>query len=145
MDYDLDTPSTSKTIACGSLTVGSPLEFSSFSFENTSNFGPGVYDLIQSNTSLPVNFLGGSTSGPVDGYPANLSVSGNELVFTVVPEPGTLVLSGGQCHRCRRMVPMAKTSHDNRVGLDRPIQVILFGECVTHETTDTNRWPATAK
>ena len=70
--------------------VASPLGFSNFSFENTSNFGPGVYDLIQSNTSLPGNLLGGSTSGSVDGYPANLSVSGNDVVLTVVPEPSAL-------------------------------------------------------
>ena len=93
LDYDLDTPATSSMIDCGQV-VGSSLGFSNFSFENTSNFRPGVYDLIQSNTSLPGNLLGTSTSGLVDGYPANLSASGKELVLTVVPEPGTLALLG---------------------------------------------------
>ena len=94
LDYDLNTPSASGMIDCGSLAVASPLGFSNFSFENTSNFVPGIYDLIQSNTMLPGNLLGVSTSGAVDGYPANLGVSGNGVVLTVVPEPGTLALLG---------------------------------------------------
>ncbi len=93
MDYDLDTPLTSETIDCGRLALGSPLGFSNFHFDHTSNFGPGAYDLIQSTTTLPSGvLLSGDTSGSVDGMPAQLSVSGNELVLTVVPEPGTLVL-----------------------------------------------------
>ena len=91
LDYDLDTPSSSGMIACGPV-VASSLGFSTFSFENTSNFVPGVYDLIQSNTPLPGNLLGGSTSGSIGGYPANLAVSGKELVLNVAPEPGTLAL-----------------------------------------------------
>ena len=94
MDYDLDTPSTNETIDCGSLAFASPLGFSNFGFGHTSNFGPGVYDLIESNTTLPGNLLGGRTSGSVDGMPATLGVSGHDLVLTVVPEPGTLALLG---------------------------------------------------
>ena len=91
LDYDLDTPSTSGMIACGPV-IASSLEFSNFSFENAPNFRPGVYDLIQSNTSLPPGLLGGSTSGSVGPWQANLAVQGNDLVLTVVPEPGTLAL-----------------------------------------------------
>ena len=94
LDYDLDTPSTSGMIACGPVVVSSPLGFSNFNFENTSNFAPGVYDLIQSTNTLPSGVLDGSTSGSVDGYPANLGVSGNEVLLSVVPEPGTLALLG---------------------------------------------------
>ncbi len=95
MDYDLNTPSTSDTIDCGSLALGSPLGFSNFHFGHTSNFAPGVYDLIQSTTTLPGDvLLNGSTSGSIDGMPANLTVSGNDLLLTVVPEPGTLALLG---------------------------------------------------
>ena len=91
LDYDLDRPSTSEMIDCGPV-VASSLGFSNFSFESTSNFRPGVYDLIYSTNTLPSGVLGGSTSGSIDGYPASLAVSGNELVLTVVPEPGTLSL-----------------------------------------------------
>ena len=58
LDYDLDTPTTSGMIECASLAVGSPLGFSNFSFENTSNFRPGVYDLIQSRYSRSLAFAG---------------------------------------------------------------------------------------
>jgi autotransporter-associated beta strand protein len=94
LDYELDTPMTSSTINCGSLLLGGPLEFSNFSFNSTSNFGLGAYDLIQSASTLPANLLGSGISGSIDGFPANLSVQGNDLVLTVVPEPSTLVLLG---------------------------------------------------
>ena len=93
MDYDLNEPGGGDTISCGSLYVGGSLAFSNFGFGYTSNFGPGVYDLIYS-TSLPSNLLGNSTSGLVDGYPANLAVSGNYVVLSVVPEPSTLAPLG---------------------------------------------------
>lgn len=93
-DYDLDKPVTSDTITCGQVVVAIPLRFSNFSFAYTSKFGPGVYDLIQSDTVLPASILGGSTSGSVDGLPATLAVQGNNLVLNVVPEPGALAMLG---------------------------------------------------
>ena len=36
--------------------------------------------------------LGASPTGTIDGLSATLSVSGSDLVLTVVPEPGTLAL-----------------------------------------------------
>ncbi len=94
MDYALDTPSTSDEISCGSLLVGSPLGFSNFDFTLTANFGPGNYNLIEAG-SVPSGTLGTSTSGTIEGLPANLAVQGNDLVLTVVPEPSTLVLLAG--------------------------------------------------
>ena len=94
LDYDLDTPLTRSMISCGNLSANTPLQLSNFGFSWTSNFGPGTYDLIQSNTAIPTGMLGSSTSGTIDGYPANLAVEGNNLVLNVVPEPGTLVLLG---------------------------------------------------
>ena len=38
--------------------------------------------------------LGANTSGSIDGYPATLSLSNNDFVLTVVPEPATLTLLG---------------------------------------------------
>jgi autotransporter-associated beta strand protein len=92
MDYELDTPSTSDTIACGSLTLNQQ-QFSAFNFTWTANFGPGNYDLIESR-SLPIGSLGTTTTGTVDGYPARLAVQNNDLVLTVVPEPSTATLLG---------------------------------------------------
>ena len=45
MDYDLDTPSTSDEITCGSLALNLQ-QLSDFNFAPSANFGPGVYDLI---------------------------------------------------------------------------------------------------
>ena len=53
-------------LSCGSLALGGPLEFSSFEFTPTANFGPGTYDLISAG-SLPSGVLGNSTSGTIDG------------------------------------------------------------------------------
>ncbi len=92
MDFELDTPSTSSMISCSSLTLGGQ-QFSNFAFPYTANFAPGTYYLIEAGSS-PSGTLGTSTSGTIDGYPASLAVKGNNLVLTVVPEPGTLALFG---------------------------------------------------
>jgi autotransporter-associated beta strand protein len=91
MDYELDTPSTSDTISCGSLTLNGQ-QFSDFNFTPTDNFGPGSYDLIAFASST--GSLGAITSGTVDGLPATLTLQSNDLVLTVVPEPSTATLLG---------------------------------------------------
>ena len=93
LDYDLDLPGTSSMISCGNLVLGSPLQFSSFDFTTTTNFQQGTYYLIEAN-SLPGGSLGTSASGAIGDYLATLAVQNNNLVLTVVPEPGTLVLLG---------------------------------------------------
>ena len=93
MDYDLDLPGTSSMISCGNLVLGSPLQFSSFDFTTTTSFQQGTYYLIETK-SLTDGSLGTSTSGPVGNYTGMLAVSGNNLVLTVVPEPGTPALLG---------------------------------------------------
>ena len=52
---------------------------------------PGTYNLIDSG-SIPIGSLGTSTSGTIDGWPANIAIQGDNVVLNVVPEPGTLVL-----------------------------------------------------
>ncbi len=93
MDYDLDTPSTSSEVSMptGELIL-SGQQFSDFTFAPTPNFGPGTYDLIGFETSS--GSLGSDLSGTIDGLPATLSVSNNDLVLTVVPEPSTAALLG---------------------------------------------------
>jgi len=92
LQFGLDTPSTSDMVSCGSLVV-SGQQFSDFTFTWTPNFAPGTYPLIEFG-SLGGTGLGNNFSGLVDGFPANLAVSGNELVLSVVPEPSTLALLG---------------------------------------------------
>ena len=93
MDYELDTPSTSSEVLMpsGELILSNQ-QFTDFDFTWTSNFGPGNYDLIAFESSS--GSLGANTSGTIDGLPATLAVSNNELVLTVVPEPSKLTLLG---------------------------------------------------
>ena len=90
MDYELDTPSTSSLISSRYLSLNSQ-QFNNFNFTPTANFGPGGYPLIEAGSDAS-GILGISTSGTIDGLPATLAVSGNEVVLTVVPEPSTLAL-----------------------------------------------------
>ena len=90
MDYELDTPSTSSLISSRYLSLNSQ-QFNNFNFTPTANFGPGSYPLIEAG-SVASGILGISTSGTIDGLPATLAISGNEVVLTVVPEPSTLAL-----------------------------------------------------
>jgi hypothetical protein len=67
-------------------------QFSDFNFTPLDGFEPGAYPLIDAGS---INgSLGANTSGMIDGLPATLAISGNDLVLTVVPEPGTLALFG---------------------------------------------------
>ena len=66
--------------------------FSSFNFTPLSGFGQGTYTLIHAGGrtgSLSSSNLSGAIGS---GYSGTLSVVGNDLVLTVVPEPGTLAL-----------------------------------------------------
>ena len=92
MDYELDTPFTSDANSCDLLQLRRQ-QFSDFQFTWTADFGPGVYDLIIAE-SVSGTGLGNVTSGTIDGYPAKIAMSGNELVLTVTPEPSTLALLG---------------------------------------------------
>jgi autotransporter-associated beta strand protein len=89
MDYELDMPSTSDMISCGTLTL-SGQQFSDFTFTWSANFGPGNYNLI--DAGLVSGVLGTSTSGTINGDPATLSVHNNDLVLNVAPEPSAFAL-----------------------------------------------------
>src|SRR5208282_3020575 len=81
----------SDMISAGKLALNNQ-QFSDFSFTWTDNFAPGNYNLIAFTSSS--GNLGSLTSGTIDGLPAMLAISGNDLVLTVVPEPSTVVLLG---------------------------------------------------
>ncbi len=94
MDYELDGFSTDDEISMpsGLLTL-SGQQFSDFHFSWTNGFGPGTYTLVNAQS---ITGLGSNTSGTIDGLPATLVVQGSgnnqDLVLSVTPEPGTLVL-----------------------------------------------------
>jgi autotransporter-associated beta strand protein len=91
MDYELDTPDTSDEVSMpGGLLSLNNQQFTDFNFTWTPNFGLGTYDLINFGSSS--GSLGAVTSGSIDGYPAAIAVSGNNLMLTVVPEPSTAAL-----------------------------------------------------
>ena len=87
MDYELDGVSTDDEVFMpfGTLTF-SGQQFSNFGFNWTNGFGPGTYTLVNAKS---ISGLGSNLSGSIDGLPASLSVSNNNLMLTVVPEPGT--------------------------------------------------------
>ena len=76
----------------GPLVLGGQ-QFADFNFTLMAGFAPGTYNLIDAQ-SIPLGSLGTSTSGTIDGLPATIAVQGNDVVLTVVPEPGTLTLLG---------------------------------------------------
>ena len=87
--YGLDTPSTSDAVSCGTLALNNQ-QFTDFRFMPTANFVPGSYDLIAFGSTS--GSLGNDLSGTVGGYTATLSISNNDLVLTIVPEPSTATL-----------------------------------------------------
>jgi autotransporter-associated beta strand protein len=91
MDYELDTPLDSDLVKIPtSLLLLSGQQFSDFNFTPLGGFGAGTYPLVQANSIF--GSLGGNTTGTIDGLSANLAIQGNNLVLTVVPEPGTLAM-----------------------------------------------------
>ena len=92
MDFDLDGVSTDDEVSMplGSLTF-SGQQFSNFGFTWSAGFGPGTYMLVNAES---ISGLGSNLSGSIDGLPATLSVSNNDLLLSVVPEPSTAALLG---------------------------------------------------
>lgn len=97
--FDLGAPGSSDKFvlsSTGALNIGSSLlEFSDFSFGTLSGFGPGSYVLFDTNTTIQ-GTLGSVTSGLIGGYTGSIGFAngGQDLVLTVVPEPGTATLLG---------------------------------------------------
>jgi autotransporter-associated beta strand protein len=91
MDYELGTPSDSDEVLMpGGLLALNNQQFSDFDFTPLPGFGPGEYDLIDFGSSS--GSLGAIRSGTLGGLPASIAIQADELVLTVVPEPGTLAL-----------------------------------------------------
>jgi hypothetical protein len=77
------------------LSGNSSLNFAAFTFTAGTGFGTGVYTLIDNAGSI-TNLLNSSgLSGTIGAYSATLStstLSGNDLILTVVPEPGAALI-----------------------------------------------------
>ena len=98
-------------LTSGSLAIGSALlNFDDFSFTALSGFGEGTYTLFQ--TVGITGTLGSSLTGFISGNSATLSLSGNNVLLNVVPEPSTLAtllfgglaLLGGRLRRRHRKI-----------------------------------------
>jgi autotransporter-associated beta strand protein len=91
LDFDLGTLTSSDKISMTASTLYLHNQaFSDFTFTAAGGFGEGTYTLIDAGAIS--NALGSDLSGTINGRSATLGISGNDLVLTVVPEPGTWVL-----------------------------------------------------
>lgn len=87
---DLVTLLNSATLNLGSGTLG----LTDFTFTNAGGFGGGVYTLISGASSFSGFLDGGDLTGSVNGLSSTLSMSGNNLILTAVPEPGAALIGG---------------------------------------------------
>lgn len=87
---DLVTLMNSATLNLGSGTLG----LADFTFSNSGGFAAGTYTLISGASSFTGTLDGSNLNGTVNGLSSTLSMSGNNLILTAVPEPGAVLLSG---------------------------------------------------
>lgn len=100
-------------LSSGSLAIGSgDLRFSDFDFDPLAGFGVGTYTLFATpdlNGSLAApEFL----SGMINGFDSTLSIMGNDLVLSVIPEPSTALLffaAGVVFFALRRHTPIKRS------------------------------------
>ncbi len=80
----------------GGLNIGtSLLGFNSFTFATTGGFGAGTtYNLFTSD-ALTGTLNAADLTGIIGGFNSTLSISGNNVLLTVVPEPATWALLAG--------------------------------------------------
>jgi fibronectin-binding autotransporter adhesin len=79
----------------GALTIGTGvLAFNDFAFTAQAGFGPGTYTLFDGNLPISGTLDAANRSGSVGGFTGTLSLAdnGNDVVFTVVPEPASTTL-----------------------------------------------------
>ena len=85
---DLVSLLTSTTLNLGSGTLG----LADFAFSNSGGFAPGVYTLISGASSFTGTLDGGNLTGTVNGLNSALSMSGNNLILTAIPEPNAVAM-----------------------------------------------------
>jgi hypothetical protein len=85
--FDLAAPGLSDLVAVGGALGLTNTEFNDFTFNPLAGFDDGTYTLFTA-TSL-VGSLGSNLSGPIGLRTGTLSISGNSLILTIVPEPAS--------------------------------------------------------
>jgi autotransporter-associated beta strand protein len=99
MDYELATPLTGDEVSMPtSLLSLNGQQFSDFNISPLAGFGDGTYTLIDAGSIS--GGLGNNVSGAINGHTATLSIHGNDVVLTVVSEPGTLLLLAANVFAC---------------------------------------------
>jgi autotransporter-associated beta strand protein len=78
----------SATLNLGLNTLG----LADFLFSDAGGFGVGIYTLFSGASSFSGALDSSDLTGTVLGYDSTLSMSGNNLILTVVPEPGVVLL-----------------------------------------------------
>lgn len=81
------------SLSGGALNIGTDLDFIAFDFTLLSGFGPGTYVLFATDTDILGSL--GVVSDELNGYESTLSISGNNLILTVIPEPGAFAILFG--------------------------------------------------
>jgi fibronectin-binding autotransporter adhesin len=97
LDFELasSTSASDKISMISSTLYLNGLDFSDFTFTALNGFGKGTYTLIDAKTIS--GSLGSNLTGTIDGFTATLSTYNNDLILTVVPEPGTWMLLATGC------------------------------------------------
>jgi autotransporter-associated beta strand protein len=91
LDFDLaNTAASDKISMTGSTLYLNGQQFADFTFTVLSGFGSGTYILIDAGGIQ--GSLGNNISGDIGGLSVSLSMSGNDLVLNVVPEPSIWIL-----------------------------------------------------
>jgi len=92
MFFSLDAPASTVISITGGLNIGTGiLNFDDFSFTADGGFGEGTYTLFGGANAL-TGTLGSSLIGTISGKTSTISLSGNDVILSVVPEPATGVL-----------------------------------------------------
>jgi autotransporter-associated beta strand protein len=96
LDFDLASTSSSDLISMStSILALYGQQFSDFHFTALDGFGAGIYTLIDAGAIS--GDLGDNLTGYIGDYSATLSKSNNDIILTVVPEPGTWLLLATAC------------------------------------------------
>ena len=92
---DTTAGTTYDTITVDNLALGSGLlNFNSVAITSLPGFGQGVYTLFSSTNPI-TGTLGSSLTGTIGGLAATLSLSGNNVILTAVPEPSAYAALAG--------------------------------------------------
>jgi hypothetical protein len=99
LKFDLASPGSSDriTLSLGGLNVGTDvLGFSDFAFNAVAGFDVGTYTLFDASTAAIGTLDPANLTGAIGAFTGTLSFADNDLVLTVIPEPGSaaLLLSG---------------------------------------------------